>query len=362
MRFGSLHVRDFRNLRDQRFEPSPRFNVIAGANGQGKTNLLEAIYLLGTLRSFRGQRNAELIGHGLEDALIEGAFSRGDVRREASLRIGKRNKQVRINGKSLKRVADFFGTLNVVLFSPDDIGVLRAGPAARRLLLDRMIFNVAPAYAMESKDYEKALKSRNKLLRDDRPDRALLRVYEEQLITLGWRLVVRRRAFVERIAAPFVTTFGELFGDGLEAELTYRPNIDASEEDFEATYVAAFERAWRRDTALGYTSVGPHRDDLEGSLDGRSVATFGSQGQQRAFVLAMKIAEIRVLREQLGDDPILLLDDVSSELDAVRNRNLFDFLAQGDGQVFITTTDAAHVRLDAPTRWRMEAGVLTRGG
>ena len=185
MRFDALRIQTFRNLRLVELEPDPRFNVVVGPNGHGKTNLLEAVYVMAALKSFRGQKNRDLITHDEKHAIIEGRFDRAGVRRDLRVTIRSNGKKVELNDKTVRNLADFFGTVNTVVFAPEDIGVMRGSPGDRRLLLDRMIFNARPAYASEMSDYESALKQRNRLLRDDEPDRALLAAYEEQLIPLG---------------------------------------------------------------------------------------------------------------------------------------------------------------------------------
>ncbi len=367
MRIDSLAVRDFRNLASVALQPDPRFNVFVGDNGQGKTNLLESIYVLSALKSFRSFRNRDLIRRDAQHATIEARIDRSGSWRDARVTIRPGGRRVEINDKTVSNLADFFGTFNALVFSPDDIGVLRGSPADRRLFFDRMVFHAVPAFAAESAAYETALRSRNVVLRQERVDRALVAAYDAQLARYGAAILVRRRALLERLAEPLQDAFGEIFGPGLDPRVCYDGEgsglvdamLEADAPTLEAQLLARLEQSLRGDAERGHTSVGPHRDDFVATLQGEPVRVWASQGQHRAFALALKITEIRLLRELLEQEPVLLLDDVSSELDARRNAQLFDFLSNTGGQVFITTTDVAHVRLRGPfSRWRIHDGQL----
>jgi DNA replication and repair protein RecF len=363
----SLRISDFRNVALASITPDERFNVFVGPNGQGKTNLLESIYVLGALKSFRAFRNRDLIRQGADVAVIEADVDRGGVRRQARVTVRPNGRRVEINNKNVANLRDFFGTFNALVFSPEDIGVLRGAPADRRLFFDRMIFHAQPAFATESGDYDNVLRSRNATLRQEEPDRSLLAVYDEQLGRLGARIVMRRLELLRRIHDTFTETFAEIFAAGHAPSVVYAPDglgglllpdlEKYTEEELALHLARQLRRLTSHDIARGHTTVGPHRDDFDATLETNPVRTWASQGQHRAFALSLKITEIKLLRAQLGYDPVLLLDDVSSELDPVRNQRLFDFLSGLDGQVFITTTDLAYVRLSHPfTRWQIEAG------
>jgi DNA replication and repair protein RecF len=367
LNFTSLRIRTFRNIESAALDPSPTFNVLIGQNGQGKTNILEAIHLLATLKSFRGQTNRELIQHGEDQAVISGAFQRGAVRRNVRLRIAKNGKKVFLNDKPVRQLSQFFGAINTVAFSPEDVSILRDSPGNRRLFLDRAIFNAVPSFASESSEYDDALKNRNALLKDERPDESLLRTFSEQMARYGSRIIFRREEFVRDFQDGFRKAFAEIFGSEIPIEIVYRPNhreeaVRADKLDEGAIAEEMREElksARRRDERRGFTTVGPHRDDFDVLLDGQPMKPYASQGQHRAFVLAFKISEMRSLREMIGSYPVLLLDDVSSELDPEKNRRLFDFLAEIDGQVFITTTDASFIRLSGEyASWRVRAGTV----
>ncbi len=379
MELVHLRVRDFRNLASVDIAPGPRFNVISGHNGQGKTNLVEAVYVLGSVKTFRTQKNRELIRWDADRAVLEGLAHRGDDERLARIEVCGDRKEVYLGDLSVQRLADFFGTLNVVVFTPDDLSLVKGSPSERRRFLDRAIFNLRATYAGDAVGYDKILKQRNAMLKGERVDAVLLDVYDEQLALSGGRVASARHRFVEQFSARFAAAFGEIFG-GLSATVTYESpwwdrsalpetpesapragrildRDDALVSSAQDALRAALARRRQEDMRRGQTSTGPHRDDLRVELESRSARTFASQGQQRALVLAMKIAEVEFFESERGFRPILLLDDVSSELDRARNRFLFDYLRAHDGQVFITTTHRDHILLEEDVvAYEVEAG------
>lgn len=358
MQLEAIQLRDFRNFEAVDVHPHRRFNILTGANGQGKTNFLEAIYLLSAVKSFRSRAtNANLVRFDADEATLEASIERGGHRRLVRLEIGPRGKKVFLNDQSVRNLSDFFGTLNIVLFGPDDIGVLKGSPSRRRDFIDRAIFNAHPAFGTEAMHYEDVLKNRNALLKDPPVDRALLSVYDDQFVEWGARILRRRLDFIEHFQPVLTRIFSAIFSPDYEAHLRYGPtwmegtiDVDqalADEHYLETLLSEALRRTADEESQRGYTLVGPHRDDLIATLNGHGVRAFASQGQTRAFVLAMKIAEITYLEERYHFAPILLLDDVSSELDRQRNGYLFEFLRQRQaGQVFITTTHRDHILLD----------------
>lgn len=337
MLLRALQVVHFRNLAPLTLAPSPGFNVLAGDNGQGKTNVLEAIYLAGTLRSFRTAHAAEMIRHGEVEAQVRARVERGGLERLYEVELANHRRQAQLDGKVPRVLAEYFGDVNVVLFAPEDLRVPRGSPAGRRRFLDRSVFNRHVTFLQDAQRYARVLKSRNALLKDGSGDEALLSTYDEQLAGLGVRVVESRLSYLAELRPLFAEAYESITHSGLAAELEYHPSAAPG------SLAAALAEARRRDRARRQTTVGPHVDDLEFRLDGRPAKAFASQGQLRALVLAWKTAEMRLLRERLGDSPILLLDDVSSELDPSRNRFLFDFLRSIECQCFVTTTHPKHV-------------------
>ncbi len=341
VRLLALRLRDFRNIEAADLEPGPRATVIVGPNGQGKTNLLESVYLLATLKPLRTARLAELPRFGTKACRIEGAFELGSARRVVGVHIEDGTRQALVDGKKVKDLEDYFGGVAVVAFTPDDLAVIKGGPEVRRRFLDRAVFNRFPAFLGESRTYARALKSRNRLLREQ-TDPAVIEAFDEPLAKAGARIVTRRRRFLAELAPRFQEVLGRLSQGQLEGRLRYAPPVVEGAADEAAVAGCLLEELARRlprDRERGFTSVGPHADQLSIQLQGRPARTYASQGQQRAVVLALKIAEIENLREMLGFQPLLLLDDVSSELDRQRNAQLMEYLASLDGQVLLSTTD-----------------------
>ncbi len=344
MKIHALEAADFRNLEQILVEPHPRFNVFHGDNAQGKTNLLEAVYLLGTLRSFRAAKTEELVRFGADKGRVRARVEKLGTARLLEVTVQPGHKTARVDGKAA-RAAQYFGGFNVVLFAPEDLRLPKGPPSGRRRFLDRAIFNAHPSYLAEAQTYERVLRSRNAVLRD-RAQLELLEVYDAQLAQAAVPLVLKRRAFVAELS-PFVKrAFERVTQTGLTLEISYDSSLTtAAAGDLSAELAARLVQDRRRDSARGATSSGPHVDELRLILDGRAAAAFASQGQLRAMVLALKIAEIEYLAERLGDSPVLLLDDVSSELDPTRNEQLFAFLQTVSCQAFITTTRPTHVLL-----------------
>jgi DNA replication and repair protein RecF len=363
----ALQLAQVRNLAPLALRPGPRFNVLAGENGQGKTNVLEAIYAVCTLRSFRTRRLADLIGFGQGEARLAAEVDRGGSIRTYELAIRPSGRQARLDAKLVRPTSRYFGGFQVVLFAPEDLAVPRGSPADRRSFLDRAVFQRSPEYLGEAQDYDKVLKNRNALLKAlrERASReiALLEVYDQQLAELGARRMVRRARLVDEIAPRFRAAFVAIARMEAEAGLVYAPSLAESGE--ESNLRQALERALAasrsQDIARAVTSVGPHRDDLLLTLGGQPAAAFASQGQLRAMVLAWKIAELELLAETHDEPPILLLDDVSSELDPRRNEYLFEFLRVKKNQCFVTTTHPRHVLVSEDrVDYEVRSGVVTR--
>jgi DNA replication and repair protein RecF len=370
MHLLDVSIHDFRNLAEVALTPSPHTTIAVGPNGQGKTNLLEAVYFLATLRPLRASRRQELVRFGAERARVESAFELGGARRCIRVEVTPASREAFVDDKRTSSLDEYFGGVSVVAFTPDDLRVVKGGPEGRRAFVDRAVFNRYPAYLKESRAYARALKSRNQLLRDAGAP-TYMDAYEETLAAAGARLYVRRRALMAELAPRAVLAF-EAIGRGAgEAAFSYGSSqlgLDFSTADEPALQNGlreALSARRERDAERGYTSVGPHADDVDLSLSGRSAKAYASQGQQRALVLAWKVAEIENLREALGYLPVLLLDDVSSELDPARNAYLMALLARLGAQVFLTTTDVRLVEAasGSDTSWyEVSAGSLRLRG
>lgn len=337
-----LEATGFRNLVDQAVHFHPRFNLIQGENAQGKTNLLEAIVVLSTLRSFRARRVEELLRFGVEHARVRGNVRDGEESAELEVRLRRGGRRALLSGKAVRVMDRYLERFPTVLFWPEELSIPRGSPAERRHLLDRAVATVWAGFVPLARDYQRVLASRNRTLRG-RGAPALVEVYEAQLAELGAKLCAARVRFLRGFAPVFEAAFQAISRSGARGSLRYqtRPELEAAGGNVTALAAAltALHRQLRStDLARKLTSVGPHSDDLEFLIDGRSTRSFGSQGQLRALVLAFKLAQIEDGFAKLGRYPALLLDDVSSELDPRRNEYLFDFISRIPTQTFLTTT------------------------
>ncbi len=383
MRIIRLQLSSFRNLGELLWEPDGQFNIISGDNAQGKTNLIESVYLLATLKSFRTQRNRELVAWGESQATAATIVERREVVRRYSIQIDKESggrRVAEVDGKRIKRLTEYFGGFNVLLFTPDELVVSKGEPSKRRRYLDRAVFNQSPGYLETLRAYEEALLNRNALLRElqqrgsaNASVRAMLEAFDEPVARLASKVIVRRLNYLADIAADFQEAHAAITDSGQSVELRYRcsllrKEIVVGEETFETNEDAVMECARERleeslemDMARGFSGVGPHTDDLLSLMDGRGLRRYGSQGQHRTLLLALKLAEMVHLERKLDFVPILLLDDVSSELDQGRGRRFLERVEQAGGQVFVTTTDPALVKPDGRyARWEIENGSVRR--
>jgi DNA replication and repair protein RecF len=357
-----------RNLMPLQLQPRERFNVFSGDNGQGKTNLLEAIFVVAALRSFRTSRLADVIGFGAERARLGARVRKDALVRVYEVEVAQGSRKVTLDGKAVRPLARYFGGFNVVVFTPEDLALPRGSPGDRRRFLDRGVFNLRPDYLVTAQDYERVLRTRNAVLRqagdgaiDRRRLEDLLSVYDQQIAHLGAQVIAARRAFVAVVQDELAAAFAAITRTERRAAVRYVVRVEAaSGAATEDALLAAIRAARVKDLATSATQVGPHRDDLAFELDGREAGAYASQGQLRAIMLAWKTAELAVLARAHGDSPILLLDDVSSELDPQRNEYLFEHLAGLAGQCFITTTHPGHVLLrQHRADYRIAGGQIT---
>jgi DNA replication and repair protein RecF len=364
VRIQVLTADGVRNLRPLQLEPRERFNVFVGDNGQGKTNLLEAIYAVAALRSFRTARLADIIAFGAEEARIGARVVKDELVRVYELTIGTSGRRVLLDGKAARPLARYFGGFNVVVFTPEDLQLPRGAPGDRRRFLDRAVFNARPEYLATVQDYDKVLRQRNTILKMAgqgalMPARVeeMLTIYDLQLADHGLSIANARVQLVEEIRSELGRAFSAITHGERQATARYVSKTAGSTVD----EILAQHKAGRaKDLATQSTQFGPHRDDLAFELDGRDAGQFASQGQLRAIMLAWKTAELAVLARTHGDQPVLLLDDVSSELDPARNAYLFEHLAQQAGQVFITTTHEGHVLLTRDrANYRIQNGQIS---
>lgn len=337
MHLEQLTVRQFRNLNEVDLLWGEGFNIIWGDNAQGKTNLLEAVYLLGHLKSFRGARTAELIQEQMEAARLAGRLTRGNVQHRLEITLEKHGQTPRLDGKPVQRLSQFLGTLRPVLFTADELMLLKGSPAGRRALLDRAVLQADPGYLDRVQAYQRILRQRNQLLRE-RADAETLAPWNEALIQSGARIREDRCNYLAGLQ-PVLAGIGREIADHDECLTLHYPA--ETDKPVQESLRRELALVLPRERLLGQTLAGPHRDDPEPLVDGRPLKQYGSQGQHRSFLLAFKAAQLINLEERLGEPPLLLLDDLASELDARRQASFFAFLRRRRGQVLITTTHPA---------------------
>jgi DNA replication and repair protein RecF len=345
VRLRTLTLQDFRNLAEVTLTPSPRLTVLLGQNGQGKTNLLEAVYLLTTLRPLRASRLSELIRFGQPRATVAARVDGPGGERTLAVEVVPGGRTASLDGKPIERLDAYLDGLAAVCFSPDDLLLVKGGPDGRRRFLDRAAFNRWPAVLGEAREFVRALRSRNAAIRDRRTYQPQVEEsFREPLIRAAARMLRRRRDVAVELEPRLAAAFAEISGPGAPlAALAYRPSggldLAGDEAALAASYAEALAQRLPRDLERGYTTCGPHMDDVLLGIGGRAAKLYGSQGQQRAYVLALRIAEVENLRAVLDRPPLLLLDDVSSELDPAKNGFLLAYVASLPAQAFLTSTD-----------------------
>jgi DNA replication and repair protein RecF len=359
IRFQRVSVRCLRNLSNLSLEAAPRLNVICGDNGQGKTSLLEALYLVATTRSFRTERLAELIQDGQQSAVVGATVLDLGQRREQRIVLGHGTRTVLIDGNKPARMLSYAVRTPVVVFHPGDL-LLVGGPAAgRRRLLSRLAFFLRPSSIDHRRRYLRALRERQRILEDRGPRAADLDVYEQLMAEHGAELASAHAHASSQLIAALDVAFAELTADDmtLHARHLARGSEDPSQFAAELRLHRQTDRQRRR------AGFGPHRDDLDLLLSGRPARRHASQGQQRILGLALKLAELECVRAARGAHPVLLLDDVSSELDPGRTGAVYGLLRRTQSQVFVTTTRpdllaARQLGAEQRTDWVVAGGAL----
>lgn len=334
MNIRSIELKNFRNYENLEISFDEGTNILFGDNAQGKTNILEAAYMSGTTKSHKGSRDREMIRFGEEEAHLKTVVVRGGREYQIDMHLKKnRAKGIAIDKIPIKKASELFGILNIVFFSPEDLNIIKNGPAERRRFLDSELCQLDRIYLADLTNYNKILAQRNKLLKDMiyRPSLSdTLPVWDMQLIETGKKIIRRRKQFVDELREIVSDIHYRISGGKEELFLKYEPNID------DIFFEDELSRAKEKDKKLCQTSVGPHRDDLLFSIGDVDIRKYGSQGQQRTSALSLKLSEIELVRKSISDTPVLLLDDVLSELDSSRQNYLLNNIS--DTQTIITCT------------------------
>lgn len=330
----SIELKNFRNYEELNLNLDGGTNILYGDNAQGKTNILESIYVSGTTKSHKGSRDKEMIRFGENEAHIRTMVEKNQMSYQIDMHLKKnRSKGIAINGVPIRKASELFGVLNMVFFSPEDLNIIKNGPSERRRFLDSEICQLDKIYLSDLTKYNKVLNQRNKLLKDMvfHPDlENTLSVWDMQLISYGRRIISRRRRFVEELNEIVRGIHESISGGREQLTLTYEPDIE------EVFFEDELNRAKEKDRKYCSTSVGPHRDDISFFIGDIDIRKFGSQGQQRTSALSLKLSEIELVKRSIHDTPVLLLDDVLSELDSNRQNYLLNSIH--DTQTLITCT------------------------
>jgi DNA replication and repair protein RecF len=363
-----LVLKDYRNYDSLKIEFENKVNVILGENAQGKTNVMESLYVLAMAKSHRTSNDKDLIRWDQEYAKIEGRLQKTYGSIPMQLVISKKGKKAKVNHIEQQKLSQYVGNMNVVMFAPEDLNLVKGSPQIRRRFIDMEIGQVSPIYLHDMSQYQKILQQRNHYLKmmqiQKKSDEAMLEILTDQFIQVAAKIVLKRFEFIhllEKWAKPIHTGISR----GLETlKIEYKPSVDVSEEQELSKMVERFESKFadvrKREVDRGVTLFGPHRDDLLFYVNDRDVQTFGSQGQQRTTALSIKLAEIELIHSEIKEYPILLLDDVLSELDDYRQSHLLNTI-QGKVQTFVTTTSVEgidHQTLKEAATFTVEKGAI----
>ncbi len=334
MRIKSVELKNFRNYEDLLIEFTEGTNILFGNNAQGKTNILEAAYVSGTTKSHKGSKDKDMVRFGADESHIRTFIVKNGKEFQIDIHLKKnRPKGIAVNRIPIRRAGSLFGILNIVFFSPEDLNIIKEGPSERRRFLDMELCQLDKIYLSDLANYNKILNQRNKLLKDIvfRPDlKDTLSVWDMQLVEYGSRIIRRRDVFIEELREIIYGIHKRISGNCEELQITYEPNVTIGQFD------AELEKAREKDFKYCQTSLGPHRDDLSFKIGGVDIRRFGSQGQQRTSALSLKLSEIELVKKAIHDTPVLLLDDVLSELDSSRQNYLLGSIH--DIQTIVTCT------------------------
>ncbi len=364
----SLQVKNYRNYENQQMDFENKVNVILGENAQGKTNIMESIYVLAMAKSHRTSNDKDLIRWDEEYAKIEGRVKKRTTSIPIEIQISKKGKKAKVNHMEQQKLSQYVGNMNVVMFAPEDLNLVKGSPQLRRRFLDMEIGQVSPLYLYDYSQYQKILQQRNHFLKmlqvKKQGNLDMLEVLTDQFIEYAVKILEKRFQFL-----ALLQNWAEPIHKGISRDLEtlqikYKPSADVLESmslsKMVEVYKEKFDKIKQREIDRGITLFGPHRDDLLFFVNGRDVQTFGSQGQQRTTALSLKLAEIELIHSEIGEYPILLLDDVLSELDDYRQSHLLNTI-QGKVQTFVTTTSVEgidHATLNEAATFKVVQGKM----
>ena len=340
-----LHIKNYRNYEQLEVQFENKVNVIIGENAQGKTNVMESIYVLAMAKSHRTTNDKDLIRWDTEYAKIEGRIQKNYGSLPMELIISKKGKKAKYNHIEQKKLSQYVGNMNVVMFAPEDLNLVKGSPQIRRRFIDMEIGQISPVYLHEVGQLNKILKQRNHYLKQlqmkRQTDETMLDILTEQFIQSATKVLIKRFEFLHLLQNRATPIHEGISRELEKLKIRYKPSVEVSEDQDLSKIINIYENKYnqvkQREIDRGTTLFGPQRDDLLFFVNGRDVQTFGSQGQQRTTALSIKLAEIELIHDEIGEYPILLLDDVLSELDHFRQSHLLNTI-QGKVQTFVTTT------------------------
>ncbi|AFQ42114.1 DNA replication/repair protein RecF [Desulfosporosinus meridiei] len=362
MMINSIRLQNFRNYVDEIIHFMPGTNILIGDNGQGKTNIIEGIYYLLTGKSYRVHREQELLRWEQSDFHIYGQFLMNRHKVSLESHYKDKKKMVKINQVACQRLSDFVGTINVIFFSPDDLVMIKGGPAERRRFLDLHIAQMRPGHVSILNAYNKALQQKNALLKsynDKSFKYSQLQLWNQQIIELGKKIILNRADLTERLQGAVEPIFRNLSSEKETIKIMYYALGKSSVSEAISEFANLLNEKLDQEIERQMILIGPHRDDLQIFLNDKPGRLYASQGQQRSLVLSLKLAELELMRQEKGEYPLLLLDDVLSELDRFRRDYLIKFIESSKIQTLITMTSADN-HLDLGTVYFVEKGHIRR--
>lgn len=353
MNIKNIYVENFRNLENQSLEFSKGVNVLYGLNGQGKTNLIEAIYYFCNGKSFRALKDKEVVKFGEEKSRIKIEFSVFERENKGEIYIFDK-KNIKLNDIPIKKLSEILGFLNIVIFTPEHLNLIKSGPNERRKFLDTFISQLKPVYFKTLVDYYKVLKQKNIILKsNDESLMSTLDIWDEKLVEYGVEIYKYRKYFLEKLSEYLSVIQADITEKKEDIKINFLSSVKGDYLDKE-NFLNQLSKNRQRETEYRMSLIGPHRDDFEFLINKKNLKLYGSQGQQRTCVLAMKMAECEIIKEIKNEYPVLLLDDIMSELDINRRKYLLQKIK--DFQVIITCTNKDSVQAENMMVYRINKG------
>ncbi|HIW12790.1 MAG TPA: DNA replication/repair protein RecF [Candidatus Salinicoccus stercoripullorum] len=357
----NIHLGNFRNYESLDLEFHPKLNVFIGRNAQGKTNLLESIYFLALAKSHRTAKDKELIRFKQEEAFVNGSISTSYSDLPLSISVSSKGKRAKVNHMEVARLSQYIGHLNVVLFAPEDLNIVKGSPQVRRKFINMECGQISKVYLNMLSGYQKVLAQKNNYLKQRNVDRVMIDVLNAQLAEHASLIILKRQQFIQTIEKYASRIHGDISNGNESLTVRYKPNIKFESEDeksLELEIKSLLDDTLEKEIERGQALAGPHRDDISFYINDFDVQTYGSQGQQRTTALSVKLAELELIHEEIGEYPVLLLDDVLSELDETRQSHLLTSI-RNRVQTFVTTTsisDINHTIMDEMQSFSIDDG------